>query len=217
MGLLTKNRSAGELMARRGGAMAGVIALHAIVVGALLHMRHAERPEPVATAIRVVNLQTPERGEEPQPELPVELVESPPIDIVVPLVNIQLPAPPPTAITPPPPPVQARPVAVQHDGPVMLEVDEVDYLIAPAPRYTRSTRQARLQGVVLLWVLIDPEGRPKEVRVHRSSGHEQLDRQGREAVMAAQFKPYRRNGVALSAQVIVPVEFSLTVRTANRR
>jgi TonB family protein len=69
---------------------------------------------------------------------------------------------------------------------------------------------------VLVWVLIDAEGRPAEVRIHRSSGHALLDREGHDAVKAALFKPYRREGVALAAQAIVPVEFALTVRTASR-
>lgn len=201
----------------RSGAMAGVVGLHVVAISLLLHMRYADRPEPVPAAIAVMNLQTQDQVHEPRPELPLELVEPPPIDVVVPLVTIHLETPPPTAITPPPRPPVPLPVAVQHQGPVMLDVDDVDYLREPAPRYPRAAKQARLQGVVLLWVLIDPEGRPQEVRVHRSSGYEQLDSEGREAVRKALFKPYRRNGEALSAQVIVPVEFSLTVRTASRR
>ena len=68
---------------------------------------------------------------------------------------------------------------------------------------------------MLLIVLIDPEGHARDVRVHRTSGFEQLDVAARDAVWAALFKPHRENGVARSARVIVPIQFSLTVRTAS--
>jgi protein TonB len=97
----------------------------------------------------------------------------------------------------------------------MLDASDVDYLRMPAPRYPRAAKQARLQGTVLVWVLIDSEGHPRDVRVHRSSGYEQLDREGCDAVRRAMFRPYRRDGVGRSAQVIVPIEFTLTIRTAS--
>ncbi len=104
----------------------------------------------------------------------------------------------------------------RSDEPVMLDVDQVDYIRMPEPRYPRSAKQARLQGTVMVWVLIGTDGRPREVRVHRSSGYEQLDREGCDAVLHTQFKPYRLNGETRIAQAIVPIEFSLTRRGGGR-
>jgi protein TonB len=158
---------------------------------------------------------------EAPPDLPPPTIElPPPAEIVIPLVLIPALDVPDsralTAVAPPPPPPAATPVVARSQEPVMLDVDQVDYLRLPEPRYPRAAKQARLQGTVLLWVLIGPDGRPREVRVHRSSGHEQLDREGSDAVARALFKPYRLAGEARSAQVIVPIEFALTVRTARR-
>lgn len=209
-----------ELLKRRSGAITAVAALHVLVIGGLLHMRAAAPDAPADVAIQVVNLGVEQPVEPLPPQLP-DYVPPPPIDVVVPQVLVQIQMPLRNAITQPPPrPVAAAappPVAaVRNDAPVMLDVDAVDYLQVPAPRYPRAARQARLQGTVLLWVLIDTDGRPSEVRIHRSSGYAQLDREARDSVMKAVFKPYRRNGEALRAQAIVPIEFSLAVRTAHR-
>jgi protein TonB len=165
----------------------------------------------------VANFQVHDRLDEPAPDLEVQLIEPPEFEVVVPLVSIHLETPPPSAISPPPPaPPRAVQASVPRDAmPVMLDASEVDYVAMPRVVYPRAAKQARVQGTVLLWVLIDAEGKPAEVRVHRSSGSEQLDRAGREAVLDCRFKPYRRDGVALSAQVLVPIEFSLTTRTAR--
>jgi protein TonB len=141
------------------------------------------------------------------------------VEVHIPPVAIQIDYTPPRAITAAPaptPPPAAAPVVVHDNQPVMVDIQEVDVLREPAPPYPRAARQARLQGKVLLWVQIDEEGRPRQVRVYQSSGHEQLDREGREAVARALFKPYSRNGRPQAATFLFPVEFVLSVRTANR-
>jgi protein TonB len=62
--------------------------------------------------------------------------------------------------------------------------------------------------------MIDTEGRPCDVRVHRSSGFQLLDNAAREAVQHWVFKPHRENGIARNALVTIPIEFSLNMRTA---
>lgn len=218
MGLLS-SPTRGELLTRRGGAFAAVVALHVCAVSLLLHSKVRSDEDSAAQAIKVVFVQQPKPREappvRPQPEqLPVE--------VHIPPVHIQIEQAPPRAITaapapmPPPAATPAPAALVQHDQPVMIDIEEVDVLRPPAPRYPRAAQQARLQGKVLLWVQIDAEGRPQLVRVHQSSGHEQLDREGREAVARALFKPYRHNGRAQVATFIFPVDFVLSVRTANR-
>lgn len=212
MGLLTR-RSPRELLARRGGAIVVVTALHVGVVAYLLHMKYVDRVIAEPEAIQVANFQAMDQDDEPSPEVEVQLMPPPEFEVVVPLVNIHLDTPPPTALTPPPPPpprASAQPAVLRDAMPPMLSAEEVDYLSLPQPVYPRSAKLARVEGTVLLWVLIDPEGKPKEVRIHRTSGSEQLDRAGLQAVMACQFKPTRRNGVALSATAVIPINFVLS-------
>jgi protein TonB len=214
MGLLTASPP-GSVFARRGGAMIFVTALHVAVVGVLLHMHYGERVEMAGEPIKVVHLGVDRPDLTPAPHIPVELLPAPPVELVVPLIDIQLAAPPPTAITPPPPhPAAPVPVALREEGPVMLDVDQVDYLRRPQVRYPVHAKRARVQGTVYLRVLIGPEGEPREVLIDRSSGHKALDEAAREAVLKSQFRPYRENGVGRVAVAIVPVEFSLNTRNS---
>lgn len=211
MGLLAANPPR-SVFARRGGAMFCVTVLHVAAVAMLLNVQYG-RAEPEPQAIKVFNLTADAPLDQPAPEVPVELV---PVELVVPLVHIELTTPPPTAITPPPPPPPAasRHVAFRDDGPVMLAVDQVDYQRRPQLRYPAHAKKARLQGTVYLRVLIGPDGTPREVTIDRSSGHEALDAAAREAVLKSLFRPYRENGEARLAVAIVPVEFSLTSRNS---
>lgn len=218
MGLLsTPTRS--ELLTRRGGAFTAVVAMHVVAVSLLLQSKVRADDDVPEQPIKVVFVQQ----EAPREAAPVRpQLETLPVEVHIPPVAIQIDYTPPRAISaaPAPTPVPAAPAAapvVVHDNqPVMVDIEEVDVLREPAPRYPRAARQARLQGKVLLWVQIDEEGKPQQVRVHQSSGHEQLDREGREAVARALFKPYSRNGRPQAATFIYPVDFVLSVRTANR-
>ena len=58
-------------------------------------------------------------------------------------------------------------------------------------------------------VLVDEDGRARETRVVRSSGHARLDEVARTAVMRALFRPYVENGVVRPSIVTVPIEFAL--------
>lgn len=58
-------------------------------------------------------------------------------------------------------------------------------------------------------VLVGENGRPQEVTVGESSGESSLDQAALDAVRQWRFGPARRNGVAVRAWAIVPVEFKL--------
>lgn len=213
MGLLAANPPQ-SLLARRGVALLFVTGLHVAFVATLLGMKYGERVDLVPQSIKVLNLTAHNSFDEPEPEIPVELEPPPPVEMVVPLIHIQMP-PPPTAITPPPPrPAAPVQVALRDDTPVMLDVDQVDYMRKPQLRYPVQAKRARLQGTVFLRVLIGPDGEPRDVEIDRSSGHKALDEAAREAILKSQFRPYRENGVARAAVAIVPVEFSLNSRNS---
>lgn len=62
---------------------------------------------------------------------------------------------------------------------------------------------------MLLRVLVDAGGRPERVVVERSSGFPRLDAAAREAVMAAQFRPWLEDGRPQAMWAIVPILFQL--------
>lgn len=87
---------------------------------------------------------------------------------------------------------------------------QLAYVRAPAPRYPVDAARAGAQGTVLLKVLVDVDGTPLEVTLERSSGHRSLDRAARKQVLEHwRFQPAVRNGHAVPAYGLVPIDFSM--------
>lgn len=198
--------------------MGGIVVVHGLAIAGALLIK-SQRPEAIVEPVSVlVSIDTPKVREQP-PEIPVEMPEIPQVVLVPPVVQIDLPPPAPAAITvvsrppPPSPPAPAAP-ATDRDEPVV--VSHADYLEPVRPVYPAAARRARAQGTVMVRTLVDVHGRPRDVSVQVSSGFTALDRAACDAVMKALFKPHRQNGLPRSMVVIVPIEFSLTVRTAHR-
>ena len=87
---------------------------------------------------------------------------------------------------------------------------QLEYRLAPAPAYPRRALQQRLTGTVLLQVLVGIDGRPLEVKVAQSSGYRELDEAARAQVLKRwSFQPATKNGLAVQAIGMVPIEFAL--------
>ena len=77
-------------------------------------------------------------------------------------------------------------------------------------KYPPQALHSRLQGQVILKVLVDENGVPQEVAVEQSSGYTLLDRSAREQVLKGwKFEPAMVNGRAVRAWARVPVTFNL--------
>lgn len=84
------------------------------------------------------------------------------------------------------------------------------YRHAPPPPYPPQAVREGLSGSVLLRVTVDVDGTPIEVAIERSSGHRILDQAARRQVLARwRFEPAMRDGVAIRAVGLVPVDFTL--------
>ncbi|MES2859377.1 MAG: energy transducer TonB [Pseudomonadota bacterium] len=87
---------------------------------------------------------------------------------------------------------------------------QLEYARAPAPAYPRRAQRIGLAGTVTLQVLVGIDGQPLEVHVVQSSGHRELDEAARQQVLKRwSFRPATRDGVAIQAIGLVPVQFSL--------
>ncbi len=206
-------------LARRAGAVGLVLAVHAVAIAGFLQVRVRAGSEPDQVAVQVSFVDGPQ-DESTAPVRPtVRLADVKPFVPNVPRVDlpivVQTAAPTAITVSAPPEPLPAASVS-RSSIVAPVAVASVDYLRPPAPRYPPKARRARVEGTVLLRVVIDTQGNASEVQVHRSSGHDELDAAARSAVLAAAFRPYVENGVARPAQVIVPIEFALTLRTASR-
>lgn len=84
------------------------------------------------------------------------------------------------------------------------------YGMNPKPPYPLAARRLGLEGVVLLEVLVRPDGSPAEVIVRESSGHVMLDESARTTVRTRwRFIPARRGNVPVESRVTFPVRFTL--------
>jgi protein TonB len=129
------------------------------------------------------------------------------------LPQIDTAAPPsPNAIRAAPPPVSLAPSENRKKTDDAQETPprfDAGYLNNPAPVYPNMSRRLREVGVVQLRVRVSATGEPLELQLFKSSGYARLDDAARAAVQKWKFEAARRNGSAVEAWVIVPVEFSL--------
>jgi protein TonB len=78
----------------------------------------------------------------------------------------------------------------------------------PAPRYPPEALRRSIGGTVRVRAVVAPDGSVERMEVAESSGNRFLDRAAMEAVRRWTFKPAVRGGQAVSAEVILPLEFN---------
>jgi TonB family protein len=81
-------------------------------------------------------------------------------------------------------------------------------LNAPTAEFTKEARMAGHQGVCIVSLIVDAQGRPQEIKVLRALGMG-LDEKAVEAVGKYRFKPAVKNGEPVPVRVAVEVNFRL--------
>jgi TonB family protein len=76
------------------------------------------------------------------------------------------------------------------------------------PEYTNEARAAGLQGTVMLFVVITPDGRATDIKVVRPLG-KGLDQAAIESVEKWKFKPGLKDGTPVPVQATIEVNFRL--------
>jgi TonB family protein len=79
---------------------------------------------------------------------------------------------------------------------------------APDPEYTEAARNAKTQGTCILWLIVDDQGHPRDIRVVRGLGFG-LDQKAIDAVEQWRFQPALKDGRPVSVQIRVEVGFRL--------
>ena len=197
--------------------------LHALVLGVVLRgQRVTLRPPLVAIPVALVGgvggggpASEPAPAPAPAPVAPPAKPRPRPADVA------RRPAP-----TPPAPPESAAPGGgAEGDGVAAAPGGSgggdgsggdgsggarVAYGTNPLPPYPLVARRLGKEGVVLLEVLVAPDGRAADVRVLRSSGFAPLDDSAVTTVRERwRFIPQRRGGVPVESRVTVPIRFRL--------
>ena len=92
---------------------------------------------------------------------------------------------------------------------VVGPVFDAAYLKNPKPPYPPIARRMKLEGTVIVQVLVSSEGKPEIVRLGKSSGSSVLDQAALTAVQNWSFVPARQGNNPISAWVDVPLRFRL--------
>jgi protein TonB len=76
------------------------------------------------------------------------------------------------------------------------------------PEYSPQARMAKLCGDVVVSLVVDEEGNPRDLRVIQSLGMG-LDQKALQAIRLWRFKPGRKDGKSVAVEATVRVEFRL--------
>ena len=109
------------------------------------------------------------------------------------------PAPPPAPPAPPSPPVSDTGAT-----------EDPSYRKLYQPKYPPAAVRRRLEGEVMLRVLVSVDGSPLKISIDRSSRHRELDQAAMQAVKRWKFNPEVKNGRPVEGWVLVPISFKLT-------
>jgi periplasmic protein TonB len=209
---------------QRALAWGAVVVAHGLAVAALIQARVTDEAPPVPTIM--VSLvpdaaATPSRPAEPPPPQPslqprpepkmvatakptTSPLTAPPPEEPVRAAQPQAAAPQPTPAAP-----NAPPAAAATTTPPNFTAA---YLNNPLS-YPYESRRKREEGVVRLKVLVSADGRAEQVLLDRTSGFPTLDAAALDIVKKRwRFVPARQGDKAVSAWVVVPVEFELKNR-----
>jgi len=106
------------------------------------------------------------------------------------------------------PPWQVQPTYYGGASRVGGGVSAPKAIYSPSPVYSKEAGNAKRTGVVVLWVVIGPDGKLRDIRVVRTLGLG-LDEKAIEAVKKWRFVPAMKDGKPVAVQVNVEVNFHL--------
>ena len=189
-------------------------------LAALLFAMRPLAPQ-IATAFETVKVETVRFIDPPPKVLPVpDIVVKPlpkPVPVTAPVhqpITHTQPVTQPVVTTPPTtePSLNSKPeTPPSTTAPLVIAPGVVSLAYRSAPlRFPPQAARQRMQGTVMLRVLVDESGKPIDVVIEHSSGYTLLDKSAREQVLASwQFQPAVMDGHAVRAWARVPVNFAL--------
>lgn len=212
---------------QRAAAWGAVATVHVAVVGGLaLASLQTKAPPPAPTIMvsMISETTSPAPTPTPPPPQPKPLEPTPQPKMVAaprPTASPMMAPPPEEPVRPSPPQPSAAPSAPAAAAPSTAATGPsitppnftAAYLNNPGPQYPYASRRKREQGIVKLHVLVNANGRPEKVEIARSSGFPLLDQAALDVVKNRwRFAPAKQDGKAVSASVVVPLEFELKDR-----
>ena len=106
-------------------------------------------------------------------------------------------------------PVSSDSTAQPGENVETAPVFDADYLSNPVPPYPPTAKRLKIQGEVIVRVLVNPDGKPESILLQKSSGATILDDAALSTVKRWSFVPARRGLKPISAWVDIPIRFRL--------
>ena len=153
------------------------------------------RPSPAESAVRPGSLG-------PRPEVPPE-------PRVLSSAGPAAAPPAPAGAVPDLPGVEGPAPVYQAPGKEAMTRARPLYKVNPPPEYPPRARRRGHEGLVVLRVLVDRQGKVRELDVERSSGYRMLDRAAISSVRSWRFEPGTKGDEPVEMWVKVPVRFEL--------
>lgn len=149
----------------------------------------------------------------PRPPVPVEVPDETVLDDVA--LDLDATLDLTAAAELPPPPQQEAEGEEEGEAEIFVVVEDLPEMIGGTAKlsadvkYPQIARQAGLEGLVVVKIVVNADGTPSDPVILKSPGAA-LDNAAIEAVMMQKFKPGRQRGRAVAAYMAIPVRFRLT-------
>lgn len=206
----------GEQRSLNFSAIGLTILIHALVIAALLGLRHhvVQREE---QKLVTVNLTPPPPPPPATPENP-ETPKQPVVTAPRPLIQIDVPQKinVPVTVDPQPAPPTLEPVQQSAPAPVAAPPSVIQggdlgarMVSGKPPRYPVESRRQREQGTVVLSLVLGTDGAVEQISINRSSGFSRLDDAALHAVRRWRWEPVVRGGAPVKVRGIVEIPFVL--------
>lgn len=151
----------------------------------------------------------------PKPPVPIEVPNDQILDDDILDLDASLDLDEPSSYIPaPPPPPAAEEEEEEVEAEIFVVVEEMPEMIGGTARlhelvvYPELARKAGMEGLVVVKVVVEPDGSVSAPQVIRSAG-DLLDGAAVDAVMKLRFKPGKQRGQPVRVSFAVPVRFRL--------
>lgn len=150
----------------------------------------------------------------PRPPVPIEVPNDEIIEDIELNLDASLDISEQISNIPPPPPAPEMEVEEEEEEEIFVIVEQMPEIIGGTEaiykylKYPEMARKAGLEGLVVVQVVVETDGRPTDPQVVRSPGPI-LDEAALEAVMQLRFKPGMQRGKPVRVRYAMPVRFRL--------
>ena len=153
----------------------------------------------------------------PRPPVPIEVPDDAVLDDEDLNLDVTLDITETPAYVPPPPKPVEKETPEEVEQEIFVVVEEMPEIIGGTNKiyeyleYPMIARQAQMEGLVVVQVVVEPDGSATSPLVVKSAG-KVLDDAAVAAVMKLQFKPGRQRGRAVRVKMAIPIRFLLRDR-----